>query len=204
MSVRAPYRTRKRNTDRAAATRARIVASVRELLSEGKFHDCTVEEVAEHAGVSRATLYQHFRSRVELVDAICDVMGDNPALVSLRDSVGLADPDTALAETVAGAVSFWMSEDSLLAQLYGVVAIDPAASDFVARQREDRRSEMERLARNLRRAGRLRPGLGESRAVAQLMMLTSYESFRELAETGISGREAAKLLQANARDLLLA
>ncbi len=204
MSVRAPYRTRKRNTDRAAATRARIVASVRELLSEGKFHDCTVEEVAEHAGVSRATLYQHFRSRVELVDAICDVMGDNPALVSLRDSVGLADPYTALAETVAGAVSFWMSEDSLLAQLYGVVAIDPAASDFVARQREDRRSEMERLARNLRRAGRLRPGLGENRAVAQLMMLTSYESFRELAETGISGREAAKLLQANARDLLLA
>jgi AcrR family transcriptional regulator len=204
MSVRAPYRTRKRNTDRAAATRARIIASVRELLSQGKFHDCTVEQVADHAGVSRATLYQHFRSRVELVDAICDVMAENPELVGLRESVRLADPDAALAETMAGSVRFWASEDSVLAELYGVVAIDPGAKDFVDRQRRDRRGEMELLARNLRRAGRLRPGLSEKRALAQLMVLTSYDSFRELAEAGISEREATKLVQANARDLLLA
>ena len=204
MSVRAPYRTRKRNTDRAAATRGRIIASVRELLSEGRFHDCTVEQVAEHAGVSRATLYQHFRSRVELIDAICDVMGENPELVGIRESVRLADPDAALAETIAGSVRFWASEDSVLAELYGVVAIDPGAKDFVDRQRRDRRSELELLARNLRRAGRLRSGLSEKRALAQLMLLTSYDSFRELAEAGISGREATELLQANARDLLLA
>jgi AcrR family transcriptional regulator len=204
MSVRAPYRTRKRNTDRAAATRARIIASVRELLSQGKFHDCTVEQVAEHAGVSRATLYQHFRSRVELVDAICDVMGENPELVGIRESVRLADPDAALAETIAGSVRFWASENSVLAELYGVVAIDPGAKDFVDRQRRDRRSELELLALNLRRAGRLRSGLSEQRALAQLMLLTSYDTVRELAEAGISGREATQLLQANARNLLLA
>jgi AcrR family transcriptional regulator len=204
MSVRAPYRTRKRNTDRAAATRARIIASVRELLSQGRFHDCTVEQVAEHAGVSRATLYLHFRSRVELVDAICDVMGENPELVGIRESVRLTDPDAALAETIAGSVRFWASEDSVLAELYGVVAIDPGAKDFVDRQRRDRRSEMELLAHNLRRAGRLRSGLSEKRALAQLMLLTSYDTVRELAEAGLSGREATTLLQANARDLLLA
>jgi AcrR family transcriptional regulator len=202
MTVRAPYRSRKRNSDRASATRARIVSAVRELLSEGRFHECTVEEVAEHAGVSRATLYLHFRSRVELIDAICDVMGENPALVELRESVGLADADAALAESVAGAVRFWASEEALLAQLYGVVAIDPAAKDFVDRQRADRRGEMERLARNLRRARRLRPGLSESRALAQLMILTSYETFRELKEAGLGERDATKLLQASARELL--
>jgi AcrR family transcriptional regulator len=202
MTVRTPYRSRKRNSDRASATRARIVSAVRELLSEGRFHECTVEEVAEHAGVSRATLYLHFRSRVELIDAICDVMGENPALVELRESVGLADADAALAESVAGAVRFWASEEALLAQLYGVVAIDPAAKDFVDRQRADRRGEMERLARNLRRARRLRPGLSESRALAQLMILTSYETFRELKEAGLGERDATKLLQASARELL--
>jgi AcrR family transcriptional regulator len=202
MPVRTPYRSRKRNSDRAGATRARIVSAVRDLLSEGRFHECTVEEVAEHAGVSRATLYQHFRSRVELIDAICDVMGENPALVGLRDSVGLADADAALAESVAGAIRFWASEEALLAQLYGVVAIDPAAKDFVDRQRADRRGEMERLARNLRRARRLRPGVSESRALAQLMILTSYETFRELKETGLGERDATKLLQATARELL--
>jgi AcrR family transcriptional regulator len=202
MSVRTPYRSRKRSSDRASGTRERIVGAVRELLSEGRFHDYTVEQVAEHAGVSRATLYQHFRSRVELVDAICDVMGQNPALVGLRESVELADADAALAATVAGSMRFWSSEDALLAQLYGVVAIDPAAKDFVDRQREDRRGEIQRLANNLRRAGRLRGGVSEGRAVAQLMVLTSYETFRELTEAGLSERDATKLLQANARELL--
>jgi hypothetical protein len=129
-------------------------------------------------------------------------MGENPALVELRESVGLADADAALAESVAGAVRFWASEEALLAQLYGVVAIDPAAKDFVDRQRADRRGEMERLARNLRRARRLRPGLSESRALAQLMILTSYETFRELKEAGLGERDATKLLQASARELL--
>ena len=50
----------------------RITVAVRELLSEGSFHESTVEEVAARAGVSRATVYQHFRSRLDLVDAICD------------------------------------------------------------------------------------------------------------------------------------
>ena len=35
------------------------MAAVRDLLAEGSFHESTVEEVAERAGISRATLYQH-------------------------------------------------------------------------------------------------------------------------------------------------
>jgi AcrR family transcriptional regulator len=202
MPTRTSYRARTRTPGRATGTRERIVTAVRDLLSEGKFHDSTVEEVAERAGVSRATLYQHFRSRLELVDAICDVMAENPALLGLRESVALDDADAAVTETIAGAMRFWSSEGALLAQLYGVVAIDPAAQDFVDRQRDDRHGEMERLARNLRRAGRLRSGVSEARAVAQLMVLTSYETFRELEAAGLGERELTKLLQADARELL--
>src|SRR5204862_7618212 len=100
MSPRA-YRARGRPR-RSEETRERIKTAVRDLLAEGSFHDSTVEEVADRAGVARATLYQHFRSRLELVDAV-----------------------------------------------------DPAAQDLVDRQRADRRSELERLVRNLSRAGRL-------------------------------------------------
>src|SRR5436190_2023893 len=100
-----------------------------------------MEDVAERAGVSRATLYLHFRSRLELVDSICDWMAENPALVELRDTVRLPDPDEALAETVSLATRFWTSEDVVLGQLYGVVAVDPAAKDFVERQNGDRRTE---------------------------------------------------------------
>src|SRR5437868_8638887 len=131
------YRARNRSTPRSDRTRERIMAAVRELLTEGTFHQSTVEEVADRAGIARATLYQHFRSRVDLVDAICDTFAVNPALIEVRESVELADPEAALAETIAHSIGFWSSEDSILSQLYGVTAIDPAARDLVERQRED-------------------------------------------------------------------
>src|SRR4051795_10093096 len=86
MSMARPYRPQRRST-RAEGTRAKIMAAVRELLEEGAFHESTVEEVADRAGISRATLYQHFRSRLDLVDAICDSFEVNPALVEIRQTV---------------------------------------------------------------------------------------------------------------------
>jgi AcrR family transcriptional regulator len=194
--------TRNRGAERSAETRQRILRSVRELLAERKFHDCTVEEVAEHAGVSRATLYQHFRSRLDLVDAICDTMAVNPDLLALREIVDDADPDTALRETVAHSMAFWTAEDDVISQLYGVVAVDQAAADFVDRQRADRRGELARLAKNLKRSGRL--GVSERRALSTLMVLTSYETFLELREVGLNDREIVKQLQDDARTLLFA
>ena len=135
MSTIRPYRTRHRQ-QRSQKTRERITKAVRELLAEGTFHESTVEEVADRAGIARATLYQHFGSRLELVDAICDTFDANPALLTLRKSVELPDAQAALAETIANVVGFWSSEDAILSQLYGVAAIDPAAQDLVGRQRD--------------------------------------------------------------------
>src|SRR6266513_1538922 len=161
------YRVQRRST-RGDKTRERIIGAVRELWAEGAFHDSTVEEVAGRAGIARATLYQHFRSRLDLVDGICDTFAVNPALLALRDVVELPDPEAALTETIANTVRFWSSEDPILSQLYGVAAIDPAAQDLVNRQRADRRGELERLAHRLGAAGRLSPRMTGPRAVALL------------------------------------
>lgn len=179
------------------------MSAVRGLLDESTFHESTMEEVADRAGIARATLYQHFGSRLELVDAICDTFAVNPALVKLREDVELPDPEAALAETIASTVRFWGSEDSVLAQLYGVVAIDPAARDLVDRQRADRRGELERLVRNLRSHKRLPAGTTPRQALALLLVITSYETFRELRMAGLSERELSRTLQERARDLLL-
>jgi AcrR family transcriptional regulator len=196
-----PYRARGR-TARSDRTRERITTAVRELLSEGRFHEATVEQVAERAGVARATLYQHFRSRIELVDAICETFDANPALLEIRRIVELPDVGQALDRTITNCVRFWSSEDPILRQLYGVAAIDAAARDLVDRQRADRRSEMERLVRNLRRGGWLTSAGGERRALALLLVLTSYETFHELREAGLSDRQASALLVKTGRDLL--
>jgi AcrR family transcriptional regulator len=199
MSGSRSYRTR-----RPEVTRARIVAAVRELLEEESFHEATVEEVADRAGVARATLYQHFGSRLELVDAICATFDENPALVEIREVVDLEDADAALERTLELSVRFWSSEDAVTAQLYGVVAIDPAARDLVERQRDDRGRELGHLIRNLRRAHRLRRGTTERRALAVLLLLTAYETFRELRLAGLPDDEIARLLGETARSLLLA
>jgi AcrR family transcriptional regulator len=152
---------------------------------------------------SSRTTYQHFGSRLELVDAICDTFAVNPALLAIRESVELDDAGAALAETIAGAVRFWSSEDSVLAQLYGVIAIDPAAQALVDRQRSDRRGELERLVRHLRQAGAL-PAGDERRTLALLLVLTSYETLRELRQAGLRDRELTQMLQETVRAQLLA
>src|SRR4051812_28139822 len=195
------YRVPRTQQSRTEKTRERITAAVRDLLAEGRFHESTAEQVADRAGVSRATLYQHFRSRVELIDVMCDTFDANPALLAVRDVVALPDAAEALAQTIANVVAFWSSEDAVLRQLYGVAAVDPAAQRLVERQRSDRRGELERLVGTLRRAKLL--ALPDRRALTALLLLTSYETFRELGEAGLSDRQATAFLQESARTLLL-
>src|SRR5436305_3927494 len=105
------YRTT-RKPGRSEATRERIKGAVRELLAEGTFHTSTVEHVADRAGISRATLYQHFRSRLELVDAICETFDANPALLELRRVIELSDAEAALDTTIATSIRASSSSDA--------------------------------------------------------------------------------------------
>jgi AcrR family transcriptional regulator len=178
----------RRQTSRG--TRDRIMGAVRELLEEGAFHESTVEEVASRAGVSRASLYQHFGSRLGLVDAMCETFDRNPALVALRET---EDVD----ELVERVVEFWAAEEPILVQLYGVAAVDPAAHALVERQRRDRHGELTRVLEA--------SGVEGREAFAALSLLTSFETFYELRRrVGLSKREVVRQLQDAAQRLVLA
>ncbi len=180
------YPTRKKS--RAGDSRGRILEAVRELLEEGTFHETTVEEVAERAGVSRATLYGHFGSRLGLVDAICESFSANPALARVRE----ADDVDSFIEFV---VDLWAAEEKMLLQLHGAASVDPAARDYVARQRRDRYGELRRLLRTI--------GRDDPDAFSALAMLTSFETYVELRRvTGRSKRDVVALLKRAAHALL--
>ncbi len=196
MSPARPYAVR-RPRQASARTRERIVSTVRDLLEEGVFHETTVEEVARRAGVARATLYQHFGSRVGLVDAMCETFARNPALQAAKAAEDLG-------EFVSHAVDFWATEEKVLRELYAVVGVDPAARDLADRQRRDRYAVIERLVRQLKSAGRLRSGVSERRAFATLAMLTSFETYLELRQdVGLARRVVVETLQDAARRLLV-
>jgi hypothetical protein len=76
------------------------------------------------------------------------------------------------------------------------------STNLVDRQRADRRGEYDRLVHNLERARRLRPGLTVRRALNLLLVLSSYETYRELREAGLSDRQTTTQLQRAARELL--
>jgi len=177
-----------RRPRKSQQTRDRIIAAVHDLLEEGSFHESTVEEVASRAGVSRATLYQHFGTRLGLVDAMCEAFDENPALIAVRETDDIDD-------FIAKVVDFWASEEKVLVQLYGAAALDPAASDLVARQRRDRQGELRRLLRGLE--------IDNRRTFAALSVLTSFETFQELRRhAGLPLREVTRTIQETASRLL--
>jgi AcrR family transcriptional regulator len=177
-----------RQSGRTSASREQILAAVRSLLEEGVFHETTVEEVAQRAHVSRATLYGHFGSRLGLVDAMCESFDANPALVALRTV-------TEVEEFVARVVDFWATEEKVLVQLYGAAAVDPAAQALVERQVRDRHGELRRLLRAR--------SIDERRTLPELSLLTSFETFLELRRrVGLPQREVTKTLQAAAHRLV--
>lgn len=163
-----------------------MLAAVHELLADGAFHTASVEDIAERAGVARATVYQQFGSRLGLVDAMCEEFDANPALLRIRDVATLD-------EFVALCVAFWSSEEPVLAQLYGVAAVDPAAADLVTRQRADRRRELERVLRAV-------APKAVRRALPLLLVATSFETYVELRRhAGLGEREVTSTLQELAR-----
>jgi len=152
--------------------------AVRELLREGVFHESSVEQVAARAGVSRATVYQQFGSRLGLVDAICD---------SLDLTAIEASPD--VATLLSRTTEFWAREEALLSQLYEAAAVDPAAREFVERQTRDRYRHLEHWV-----DGPDLPILG---------LLTSFETYVELRRrAGLSQRQVVRHLRRAAAELL--
>ena len=160
----------------SARTRARVIDTVRSLLADGSFHESTVEEVAARAGVSRATVYTHFGSRTGLVDSLCERLDASAALQEIRTTI---DVD----RLIELAVEFWAADERIFEQLYGAAAVDPAAGAFVDRQRHDRANEIRRVATSKSQQ-------------AQLLLLTSFEAYRELRRgSGLSQSEVTQTLQ---------
>lgn len=168
---------------------------MRASLADGTFHAASVEDLADRAGVSRATMYAYFPSRLALTDEFCRVFAVNPALMAIRHAVVDPDPRRALDDTIRLTVAFWSSEAGVLGPLYDTADVDPSAGALVVRQRADRRSEMRRLIASLTKRGRTLP----DGALASLMLLTSFDTYRELRRERMTDDQIVGYLQKAAR-----
>jgi AcrR family transcriptional regulator len=98
---------------------ARIVAAARACLSNDP--DATIDDIAKAAGVGRMTLYGHFRSRPELVEAaLADALRAGEETLSAVDLGG--DARAALSRLLASSWSLVAESSALLAAAQKVLS----------------------------------------------------------------------------------
>jgi len=172
-------------TTRRAAGRARrlenILAAAARLFAEPGFAKTTVDEVAVVAGVSKGLVYEHFRSKEELLDAVWDRLVETWVETTLRgtklDTGSVAD---AIAEQLIASIHY-ARENPLLRR---ILAQDPGGLSAHGRENADAfarlyRGRMEALLARGVRSGELRRGL-DVRATAELIWILHFALVREL------------------------
>ncbi|MER7276107.1 helix-turn-helix domain-containing protein [Dactylosporangium sp. NPDC000244] len=160
--------TRKRRAD-ALENRDRIVAGARAAFGAGGL-DVPTRAVARTAGVGVATVYRHFPSRGELVDAVLDELVAGCER-DLRAAVGQADPRAGLELVVRGFAGRRVAAGGL-----GEVLL----RRFPA-QRADHAAQLDALVARAVRAGVVRDGLTVRDVRAGLMGIAGVGAVPEAA-----------------------
>lgn len=185
--------TSRRGID-ATVNRDRILEAAEALILEGGFAPATVSDIATRAGVSRATVFSQFGSKLGVLETLVTRCAGGPTMLEIREVIALDEPD--LPRLVAATCDHWEMQGHLLITLKAISELEPGAIALVTDQRDDQRTSMERVADRLR-ATRRAPDMPRAQLVATLHMLTSVESFIELRRNaGLSLKATREALTA--------
>jgi AcrR family transcriptional regulator len=196
-----PYTAARRRTTPESVNR--VLDAAERLIRDDAFHTATMDELAAAAGVSRATVFNRFGSKLGVLQTLFASAMEGPQMDAIREALEIEDPVAALEAAIAASCAIWDREGYIHEQLQAIVVLEPDASVLIDEQKQEQRTALLALARRLSKAGRLRPGLGEARAAATLHMLTSLETFLWLRrEYGLSLRQTRDTITALARTVL--
>lgn len=86
-----PVKQTRRREERADETRAKLLATARELFAKHGYAEVSVDQIALAARVTKGALYHHFRDKQEVfVGAVEQILGSIQARLSAAE--GLAEP----------------------------------------------------------------------------------------------------------------
>ncbi|HEY2578740.1 MAG TPA: TetR/AcrR family transcriptional regulator [Streptosporangiaceae bacterium] len=193
-----PYRLGQRQAA-IEETRARVVAAARELLvsaGPGKF---SIDAVAQHADVSRATVYYQFHSKAGLLEALFDSLGASGGMTGLADAFRRNDPLTALDDYIAVFGRFWGSDRVLHRRLRGLAALDPDLGEALQARQEWRRRGATTLVTRLTAGLGTPPATRQPDAIDMLFTITGFETFDSLAGPDKTPEAVVPLVQHLAR-----
>jgi AcrR family transcriptional regulator len=182
--------TKRRGID-PSISRQRVLDAADELIVNGEFASATVTELADRAGVSRATVFSRFGSKLGVLQELSVRCSGGPEMRAIRAAAALEDPVDAVRAIVEASCNHWEIQAHIMLTLKAVVELEPGVDQMIDAQRRDQRGVMENLARGLKRAGHLN-GLTVDEAASSLHLITSVETFVELRRNAALSLSATK------------
>jgi AcrR family transcriptional regulator len=177
----------RRDQARTRLARAAVVDAARTLFLERGYGATTMEAISGLADVPSATVYRLFSSKHGILKALLDqsIVGDDEDVAMAdRPSVQALFAERDPAKQLAGFVALTVQLNTAVAPIYSVLVSaagnDPDAAAILDTLTEQRQQGQRRIARNLARAGGLRPGIRERDAADIIHALLSPELFRLL------------------------
>ena len=184
-----------------SVTRDRVLEAGEEMILAGEFAQASVAELAEKAGVARATIFSRFGGKLGVLETLAVRCSGGPTMRAIRQAEALDDPVAVVRGLVPAACDHWELQGHILLTIKAIAELEPGAIQMVDDQRKDQRQSMEDLTRRLDAEGRLRE-LNRAQAASALHLITSVESFMELRRNaGLSLAATKKVLMTMAEGL---
>ncbi len=207
-SSRRSYVTPRRD-QRAAATRAAILAAAEELFLRDGYTRTSIKAVAAQAGVSEKTMYLTFSTKANLLRQVIRlaVQGDeSPTPISERPewrAVVSGATDEVFGRFAALNAATMTRTAAIIALGESAASTDPELAEYRDRAHAATRADLRALATELKLRGALGPGISEQDAVDTLYALATNESiFLRLTQHGWTPRRYADLIARTLRATL--
>lgn len=196
--------TQRLRAQAAEDNRQRILDTLYERLREAPAEPISIDEVARRAGVARSTIYLVFGSRSGLFDALTSHLMSGPGYQRIIEAVRLSDPRESMRGALAGGVQMYAGHHEVLRILYAMAKLDPeGVGQAFARSDDERSRGIARVARRLREAGALRPGVSAKQAATVLWLLAGFDAYDTLAGgRGLSAAQVSDVLIETAESAL--
>src|SRR5262245_20832637 len=136
------YTTRARGNSDSVG---RVLDAAAGLIKEDAFHTATMEELAAAAGVSRATIFNRFGSKLGVLEALFTRAMEGPEMQAIQEALALEDPVAALEAVLDASCVIWEAYGDVHLQLQAVATLEPDAAALVEEQRKQQRDEIGEL-----------------------------------------------------------
>jgi AcrR family transcriptional regulator len=156
------------------ATRTRIVDAAGRLTRDRGASGFSMDVLAKEAGVARATVYEHFRSKRSVLDELASSIARTVTMDEARAPT--ADPLVALRDILGAVCRHWAEHEERMNGLRTLTAL--TGGDQGAEGIDDK--QLRRLMEALSESGQMRAHWTIDEATDALGALTSYATYERL------------------------